>query len=63
MKVLAQIEIRCRAHESVDPQCTACQLLRRAERNYQRLRTERARMLAELRAKLVSRELIILDLS
>jgi uncharacterized protein (DUF3084 family) len=61
--MLVQVKLRCRQHEAAQKSCDACQLLCRAERQYQRLRSERARMVAELRTKLANGELIIIDVA
>ncbi len=62
MKLQAQLQLRCRQHEAVDGSCTACQRLAKCELQYQRLRRDRDQLLAELRKRLASQELIIIDI-
>ncbi len=61
MKILVEVELRCRKHERWDPACDTCQLLRRRENSYQRLRSDRARLVTAIKQSLTSGDFIILD--
>jgi hypothetical protein len=62
MKVLAEVEIRCRDHDSFDSNCSLCCLLKRTENNLQALRSRRSTLLEEIKRRLSSRELAIIGL-
>ena len=62
MKVLAEVEIRCRDHDSFDSDCRLCCLLKRSENNLRALRARRCSLLQEIKRCLTTRELTIIDL-
>ncbi len=62
VKSLVQVEIRCRQHEPDEPTCPACRFLRNTERNLLYLRSRRDYLLGQIKARLASNELIIIDL-
>lgn len=62
MKVLAEVEIRCRDHDSFNSDCQLCCLLKKTGSNMQALRTRRQWLLQEIKRHLSSRELTIVDL-
>ncbi len=61
MKILVEVELRCRKHERWDQACDTCQLLRRREHCYQRLRSDRARLTAAIKQSLAAGDFIIID--
>ncbi len=61
MKILVEVELRCRKHERWDPACDTCQLLRRRESSYQRLRTDRTQVIAAIKQSLAAGDFIIID--
>ncbi len=61
MKILVEVELRCRKHERWDPECDTCQLLRRREHCYERLRCDRARLVAAIKQSLTSGDFIIIN--
>ena len=61
MKILVQVELRCRDHERWDSSCAKCQLLRRRDQSYQRLRTDRVRLTAAIKQSLAAGDFIIID--
>ena len=62
MKALAEVEIRCGEHDHFEPGCSVCCFLKTAEHNLQALRTRRGSLLQQIKQRLGSRELIIIDL-
>ncbi len=61
MKILVEVELRCRKHERWDPGCDTCHLLRRREHAYQRLRSDRIQLVAAIKEKLAAGNFIIID--
>ncbi len=61
MKILVEIELRCRDHPHWEVTCDRCQLLRRREMTYQRLRSDRVKLTAAIRQSLAEGEFIIID--
>ncbi len=61
MKILVEVELRCRQHERWEVNCPSCQLLRRREMTYQRLRSDRVKLTAAIRQSLAEGEFIIID--
>lgn len=62
MRGLGQVEIRCRDHECFDFKCEMCRFLHGAELKLNSLRGTRDRVYEELKQRLVTRELVIIDL-
>jgi hypothetical protein len=61
MKILVEVELRCREHERCAAGCDTCQLLRQREQWYQRLRSDRARLMAAIKQSLAAGNFIIID--
>jgi len=62
MRILGRVEMRCHEHESFQPNCPACCLLRKAEHDLVYLRNRRDQIFRDLKQHLASRDLIIIDL-
>jgi hypothetical protein len=62
MRGLGQVVIRCRDHDSHDPQCEICRFIVRAERDLAFLRARRDRVFREIKDRLAKHELIMIDL-
>jgi len=62
LKILGRVELRCREHARFQPACRACCFLRKAEYDLVALRSRRDHVFRELKDKLASRELIMIDL-
>ena len=62
MKALAAVEIRCEKHEDFQNDCPACCFLRKAEHDLQAVRTRREALFNQIKQRLSSRELVIIDL-
>jgi len=61
-KALAEIEIRCGQHEMFDPACSTCCFLRKAEHDLQALKNRRSSLIGQIKERLSSRQLVIVDL-
>jgi hypothetical protein len=61
MRVIAEVEIRCRDHDSFNCECRLGCLSKKAENNVEALLTRRSSLLLEIKRHLSSRELIIID--
>ena len=62
MRVLGQVEMRCQEHERFQPTCAACCFLRKAEHDLVSLRTRGDQIFRQLKQRLATRELIMIDL-
>ena len=62
MKGLVRVEICCREHEKEDLTCSVCCFLHRTEVSLQMVGRRRDQLFREIKAKLASSELIIIDL-
>jgi len=62
MRILGRVELRCHEHESFQPNCPDCCFLHKAERDLVSLRTRRDQIFRQLKQRLATRELIMIDL-
>jgi len=62
MKILAQVEVRCKEHEIFDSTCAACCFVRKTEHDLQAVRSRRDSLCAQLKDRLRGKDLIIIDL-
>ncbi len=61
MKILVEVELRCKEHERWTAECDHCQLLRRRESAWQRIKTDRVRLMADIKQSLAKGDFIIID--
>jgi hypothetical protein len=59
---LVRIEIRCKEHEAFTNACSACVFVRQFESRFDELRQRRDRLVAELRHRLLSGDVILNEL-
>lgn len=59
---LVQIELRCKEHESEDPDCPGCRYVRRFESEFEQLRERRDELITELKRKLRRGRVILIDI-
>ena len=59
---LVQVEIRCKEHESFPRECSACVFVRQFESRFDDLRGRRDRLVQELRQRLLTGDVLLLDL-
>jgi hypothetical protein len=61
-RTLVQLDIRCKQHRDFTGDCPACYFIRRFETDFQKLRQRRAELIRQLREKLRSGEVVVIEI-
>jgi hypothetical protein len=61
-RTFIQLDIRCKEHRELTPDCAACSFVRKFEIEFQKLRQRRAELIRQLRGKLRSGDVVPVEI-